>query len=118
MRIADILETGKENAQTGRDICNLLNITLRDLTLAIERERRAGFPICASSGKNPGYFLAADKEEMQTYCDSLRRRGGELFKTRRACIKSMDCLPGRSDTEQLNHPENGEVKHGHLSLMA
>lgn len=98
--IADILLKGSENAQTGRDICSVLNITMRELTQAIERERRAGQPICANTGSNPGYYLAADKEEMQTYCNSLLRRGGELFKTRRACIKSIDQLPGRTPTEQ------------------
>lgn len=97
--IADILSEGRENAKPGRELCDLLHITPRDLTQAIERERRAGQPICASTGKNPGYYLAADKEEMQSYCDSLRRRGGELFKTRRACIESIDYLPGRTATE-------------------
>ena len=91
--IFEILTTGAENAKTGKDICRLLNITARDLTAAIERERRAGKPICASTGSNPGYFLAANQREMQHYCNSLMHRAGEIHKTRNACIKSMEDLP-------------------------
>lgn len=92
--IAEILTEGKENARTGRELRNLLHITARDLTAAIEKERRDGQPICASTGSNPGYYLAADKEEMQQYCNSLMRRAGEIHKTRRACIKTIAKLPG------------------------
>lgn len=91
--IFEILTTGAETAKTGKDICRLLNITARDLTAAIERERRAGKPICASTGSNPGYFLAANQREMQHYCNSLMHRAGEIHKTRNACIKSMEDLP-------------------------
>ena len=91
--IADILTEGAENARTGREICGLLDISPRELTAAIERERRAGKPICASTGSNPGYFLAANQEEMQRYCKSLLHRAGEIHKTRQACIKTMGNLP-------------------------
>ena len=91
--IFEILSAGAENALTGKEICRLLNITARDLTLAIERERRDGQPICASTGSTPGYFLAANREEMQRYCNSLLHRAGEIHKTRRACIKTIDNLP-------------------------
>ena len=91
--VSDYLTAGKDNARTGKELCDLLNITARDLTAAIERERREGQPICASTGSTPGYYLAADRQEMETYCNSLRKRAGEIFKTRRACIQSMAKLP-------------------------
>lgn len=91
--IFEILSEGAANARTGKEICKLLNITARDLTAAIERERRAGNPICASTGSNPGYFLAANQEEMQRYCNSLRHRAGEIYKTRQACIMTISKLP-------------------------
>lgn len=90
--IHEILSTGKENAITGRQICAYLNIKARELTQAIEAERRAGKPICASTGENPGYYLAANREEMQDYCQSLKHRGIEIFKTRQACLKTIDGL--------------------------
>lgn len=91
--ISEILQPGAENALTGREICKMLHITTRDLTHAIERERRAGAPICASTGHRPGYFLAADRREMERYCSSLFRRAGEIHKTRRACLKTIEQLP-------------------------
>ena len=91
--VSDFLLEGAENAKTGKEICSALDITARDLTAAIERERRAGKPICASTGTTPGYFLAANKEEMQRYCNSLLHRAGEIHKTRNACMKSIEELP-------------------------
>jgi hypothetical protein len=92
--IFEFLSEGAENARTGKEICKALNITARDLTAAIERERRAGKPICASTDpKNPGYFLAANQEEMQRYCRSLYHRAGEIHKTRNACMRTIEDLP-------------------------
>lgn len=91
--IFEMLSEGAENARTGKEICSLLKINARDLTAAIERERRAGKPICASTGSNPGYFLAANQDEMQRYCRSLLHRAGEIHKTRQACIATLDKLP-------------------------
>ena len=91
--VYEMLSEGAENARTARELCGMLNITARELTQAIERERRGGKPICAATGKKPGYFLAANQEEMQRYCRSLWRRAGEIHKTRRACLRSMTDLP-------------------------
>ncbi len=91
--IYEYLSEGAENAKTGREICGLLGITIRDLTLAIEAERRAGHPICASTGTPAGYFLAANRQEMEKYCRSLHRRAAEIYKTRAACARMMDTLP-------------------------
>lgn len=91
--VNELLSGGKENAKTGRELRELLNISERELMAIIEAERRAGVPICASTGSNPGYYIAANKQEMQDYCGSLLRRGGNLFKTRRACLATIDSLP-------------------------
>lgn len=97
--IFELLEAGAENARTGKEICSLLGISARELTAVVEQERRHGKPICASTGNPPGYYLAATQQEMQRYCDSLKRRAGEIHKTRRACIKAMDTLPNESEGE-------------------
>lgn len=91
--IFEVLLEGEENAQTGREICALLGIKARDLTAAIERERRQGKPICASTGATPGYYIAPDKETMQKYCISLWHREQEIEKTRMACNSTIDNLP-------------------------
>lgn len=91
--VHELLTEGAENARTSKYLCGLLRLTPRELSKIIEHERRAGKPICASTGSNPGYFLAANQEEMQRFCDSLRHRAGEIHKTRRACAKTIATLP-------------------------
>lgn len=101
MSICDYLAIGADNARTGKEICKAANLSQRDLTLLIERERRAGKPIYASTAaKNPGYYLAADKGEMQRFCNSLFHRAGEIHKTRKACLATMDTLP---ESEAANY---------------
>lgn len=98
--IHEILNRGAENAINGRDICDLLDINRRDLQAAVNRERRAGQPICASTGSGnriAGYYLAANKEEMQSYCNSLQHRAGEIHRVRKACLSLMDTLPEREE---------------------
>lgn len=88
--IHELLAEGRENARTGRELARILNCDIRQVTGQIEKERRAGRPICAAmGGENPGYYLAADDDELQDYCDRLKGRAVELFKTRQALIKIL-----------------------------
>lgn len=94
--ISDYLSKGANNAITAGKLCELLHMDKRALTAGIERERRQGSPICAScDGQNPGYYLADSKQEMQMYCDSLFHRAAEIYKTRDACLLTIDNLPGK-----------------------
>lgn len=73
--IHEILPAGKEHAIPGRVLIDLLDLKdLRELTQLVERERRDGFPICASTGNEKGYYLASDAEELDEYIKSLGRR--------------------------------------------
>lgn len=90
MTITDTLSRGAENARTGREIAKILGCNIRMITAQIERERRAGSPICAiSNGENPGYYLAADAEELEEYCNRLEGRENELAETRQALLKVL-----------------------------
>lgn len=89
VKIIDFLESGRENARSGRELCSILNVTIRELQCLIRRARKDGAPICAATGGKPGYYLAEDCQEMLNYCGSLYRRAGNLFATRRDCLKSM-----------------------------
>ncbi len=93
--IYEILQEGAENATTGKEICNRLDLTIRELQAGIRRERKAGRPICANTGNagKPGYYIPADKGEMRRYCNSLQHRAGEIFATRQACLDVLDSLP-------------------------
>lgn len=92
--IADYLFTGKENAQTAKELASLLHCDVRDISAGIERERRQGQPIIASCDpEQPGYYLAATAEELQYYCSRLHHRAGEIHKTRRALLETAAELP-------------------------
>lgn len=87
--IHELLAEGRENARTGRELAQLLDCNIRDITEQVERERREGKPICAATGDAPGYYLAADADELETYCNRLKGRAIELFKTRQALINTL-----------------------------
>lgn len=100
--IYELLNHGAAQALTGKQLGKLLHMTQREVSQAVERERRQGKPICATCNAiKPGYYIPETQEEMQQYCDRLRHRGGEIFATRAACLRSMNTLPkGESYHEQ------------------
>ena len=90
MILYDVLQPGIENAMPSRDLELLFNCTAREIRAEVERERRAGKPICASiGGNNTGYYLPKDLDELQRYCDSIGRRRDALTKTRAALLKVL-----------------------------
>lgn len=98
--VHEILSTGSENARTGRELAGLLHCDIRTVTEQIERERRDGQPICANMrGEYAGYFLAETPDELERYCNQLYKRGGELFKTRRALLATLEKITGQEAAE-------------------
>lgn len=92
--IAELLETGKQNAKKGAYLCDCLGIRERALYKLIADERKAGAAIAASSDpEHAGFYIAADRGEMQRFCDSLARRSRELNRIRKACLASLEKLP-------------------------
>ena len=78
------LHRGRANAIPGHQLVEQLGFTDgRTLTQAIERERRAGVPICASCGETPGYYLAESPDELEAYLRSLDRRLRSVGMTRK-----------------------------------
>lgn len=99
--IAEILDSGKNNATTGKTLASYFNCDIRTVTEQIERERREGQPICASADNgNSGYYLAANAEELQDYCNRLHHRAAELYKTRQALLKVLKQYKAVKETEQ------------------
>lgn len=96
--IFEMLETGEQNARPARELARLLNIDRRGISVLVEQERRAGKPICATcDNRTPGYYIPATREEMERYCNRLHHRAGEIFKTRAACINTLDSLPAAGE---------------------
>lgn len=101
--IQEILATGRENARTGKELALLFGCDARDISRAIEKERQEGAPICAATGEKPGYFLPANAEELEIYCNQLKHRGMAIFKTRQALIKILKAYRDK---------QGGSVAHG------
>ena len=100
--VFELLGTGRQAAKTGRELARLLNCDIRTVTEQIERERRAGKPICAAMQGQQGYYLAETQEDLQQYCAAIKRRAVELFITRQALIAVLKQLPG---AEGVNNGE-------------
>ena len=93
--IAEVLGIGREKAKTAKDLSSCLGMKVRDVNKAVQVERRAGKPICATNSYPLcGYYLAANRGEMERFCAGLFRRAKEIFKTRAACLKTLEELPG------------------------
>lgn len=99
MVVGELLGQGAKSARTGKELAQLLNCTTRDIAHAIENERRKGMPICASCEAPKGYYIAETEEELAGYCESLRHRAGEIFKTRRALLAILEKVRDKKATE-------------------
>ena len=95
-QVADVLPHGAANAVDGKTLAAALGFkTVRELSKQVERERRAGQPICASvSGERRGYFMG-DPNELHLYLRSLDRRLREVRRTRDACEDTLRQMTGQ-----------------------
>ena len=101
INISAYLLTGKGNARTGRELARLLGCTPRDISLLVERERRAGTPILAScSSETPGYYLAETAGEIKNYCRNLSNRAEEIDKTRSALLETAEKMAREAAQKQ------------------
>lgn len=92
--IYELLMIGEQNATTAKDLARILNTDRRSISILVERERRAGLPICATcDSKTPGYFIPETREDMQRYCKRLEHREREIALTRQACARTIENLP-------------------------
>lgn len=92
--IYEKLPIGDAKPITARELADYFHVGIRFIVETIEKERREGYPICATCDyKNPGYYIAANREEMLSYCMRLSHRVNELQKTRLACLRSLANIP-------------------------
>ena len=102
--IAEILKEGRQNAITGEVLGLILGISRHEVYSRVEKERREGRPICATSGRNPGYYLAAHAGEMRDYIEALHSRIMNILVTYKACKETLNALPPDPEApgEQMN----------------
>lgn len=105
--IFEILAAGPGNAISATHLARILGTSRRDISRQVERERRAGRPICATCNSgNPGYFLPEAPEEMEHYINRLRHREAEIARTREALTAQMQARAARMG-ETLSGNEAG-----------
>ena len=100
-RIAPMLGYGKAAAITMKELATFLNVgSEREISKAVERERGAGIPICASTDKDcPGLYLPADAAELAEYRRSLERRVAAVSRTLHAIEDAHDGITGQQRIE-------------------
>ena len=86
MQIQELLNTGRNNAVSARYLCGITGLDRRTLSAAIARERKHGAAICAATEEPAGFFIAANADELASYCRSLASREKEIA----AVLKSHD----------------------------
>ena len=102
-QVSDILPRCAANAIYGQTLAAAMGFkSVRELSKQVERERRAGQPICASvSGEHRGYFMG-DPNELWLYLRSLDRRLREVRRTRDAVGETLLRLSGQTIMEGWN----------------
>lgn len=93
LRVSDVLCRGKENAQTLRELRQILNGDSRSIRLEIERERRSGCPIVSDC--QHGYWIAETRAEIETFARSMRARAFEIQRT--ASLVQLAALEAGND---------------------
>ncbi len=72
--IKELLKTGEVNAISAAELAKITGLEVRAVMHGIRHERMLGAPICSSS---KGYFLPADKYELQATINRLYNQAGE-----------------------------------------
>lgn len=86
--IYGLLGTGKDAALTASELSQLVNLTPREVTRLIEKERQSGRIICAGNG---GYYRPASSSDAALY---LRSR---ILRTK-TIARGTEAMQGALDT--------------------
>lgn len=95
----DRLPHDPANAITAAQLGEMLEMSPRDVTKAIQHYRLYGVPICASCGAPHGYFIADKPETLTRYIKSLDGRLREVQRTREAMVNTLDRMSGQQRME-------------------
>ena len=94
MQIQELLNTGRNNAVSASYLCGITGLDRRTLSAAIARERKHGAAICAATEEPAGFFIAANADELASYCRSLASREKEIAAVRTACENTLETMKG------------------------
>lgn len=94
--VADLLLRGKENATPVNVLCSRLNIRPREVRLRIAKERELGAVILSSS-TGGGYYLPADRAEIEEFIKVTNKKAFSTLRTLRSAkelVKAMNQTDG------------------------
>lgn len=91
--LSDFLMYGRLRAKKIKALSREMGKAPRDIQKLAEWERKKGAPICASTdGDKGGLYLAANKEEMLNYINTLTHRIKQLCILRACCKKTAEAM--------------------------
>jgi len=94
-RIADYLKKGKDNAMTTQELLELTGLqTPRALQSAIAKERKE-IVICSGSGR--GYWLPANREEIEEFNNNMTSRAIKIFESSKCAREELGIATGQID---------------------
>lgn len=98
--IYEHLGTGKESARSARELAEVLHVDVQSVYEQIKKERGEGKPICATCNRYaPGYYLAADRQEMLAYCIQLQHRATVIIDSVKVCSRIMNLMKNANGEE-------------------
>lgn len=94
MAIYEFLSKGADNARTGKELCDMLHLSSRELRAQIAAERQAGIPILSrtrtdTDGK-AGYFLPEKLGDYAATLKAMRSREKSLAAVRKALEAALE----------------------------
>lgn len=95
-QLYDLIPCGRANAVTGKQLMAITGTKeLRSISKEVELIRRSGTPVCATTGKNPGYFRPETAKELLNYIRSFNRRLREMRRTLEALEAAARSMEGQ-----------------------
>ena len=91
--IKELLNAGIKNKTTKAELITVLGLSERDLVRQVHNERKAGALILSTTANGGGYYLPANKAEINDYVKSMENRAVNTFiaiRAARAALKEND----------------------------
>ncbi|KKL22239.1 hypothetical protein LCGC14_2437410 [marine sediment metagenome] len=96
--VLSLIRKGRDNAIRSNVIAGVVGCAERVVRKAIRELITQGYCILSATDSPPGYFIAADWEEVMDYAKALRKRGIEDLRRRRDILQAA---PSKVPPKQL-----------------
>ena len=94
--IYDLLELGKENKKSTRDLMKITGLDERTLRDVVRRERLAGKLIVSTKESGGGYYIPKNAGELKEFLDTMTKEARSIFVMMREARKVARRENGKS----------------------